>query len=146
MNQNVYCEDRKSGIFQCLTNVECYLVFPASERNSFFFNSKFNHCDWLLTVFILSGFCHFPFCKFFLSKPLNKILFFQRGRGLKEKLAEMETFRDILARQIDTLQSYFDTCASAVTHGVVHDCKYKHLMFWNPWFNWFLFVNIFKGY
>lgn len=45
----------------------------------------------------------------------------KRGRGLKEKLAEMETFRDILARQIDTLQSYFDTCASAVTHGVVHD-------------------------
>ena len=23
----------------------------------------------------------------------------------------METFRDILCRQIDTLQSYFDTCA-----------------------------------
>lgn len=46
---------------------------------------------------------------------------FKRGRGLKEKLAEMETFRDILCRQIDTLQSYFDTCASAVTHGVVHD-------------------------
>ncbi|XP_071167056.1 ceramide transfer protein-like isoform X1 [Mytilus edulis] len=46
---------------------------------------------------------------------------FKRGRGLKEKLAEMETFRDILCRQIDTLQSYFDTCASAVTHNVVHD-------------------------
>ena len=46
---------------------------------------------------------------------------FKRGRGLKEKLAEMETFRDILCRQIDTLQSYFDSCASAVTHGVVHD-------------------------
>ncbi|PSN49326.1 Collagen type IV alpha-3-binding protein [Blattella germanica] len=30
------------------------------------------------------------------------------GRGLKEKLAEMETFRDILCRQIETLQGYFD--------------------------------------
>lgn len=53
---------------------------------------------------------------------------FQRGRGLKEKLAEMETFRDILCRQIDTLQSYFDSCASAVTHGVVHDCKYHFFL------------------
>lgn len=34
-----------------------------------------------------------------------------KGRGLTEKLAEMETFRDILCRQIDTLQSYFDACA-----------------------------------
>jgi hypothetical protein len=33
------------------------------------------------------------------------------GRGLKEKLAEMETFRDILCRQIETLQGYFDGCA-----------------------------------
>ncbi|CAG5127022.1 unnamed protein product [Candidula unifasciata] len=46
---------------------------------------------------------------------------FKRGRGLKEKLAEMETFRDILCRQIDTLQSYFDSCASAVTHGAVQE-------------------------
>ncbi|KAK3729093.1 hypothetical protein RRG08_005466 [Elysia crispata] len=51
---------------------------------------------------------------------------FKRGRGLKEKLAEMETFRDILCRQIDTLQSYFDSCASAVTHGVVHDLATEH--------------------
>ncbi|XP_065059472.1 ceramide transfer protein-like [Rhopilema esculentum] len=36
---------------------------------------------------------------------------FKRGDGLKEKLLEMETFRDILCRQIDTLQSYFDSCA-----------------------------------
>lgn len=34
-----------------------------------------------------------------------------KGRGLNEKLAEMETFRDILCRQIDTLQSYFDSCS-----------------------------------
>lgn len=36
------------------------------------------------------------------------------GRGLREKLAEMETFRDILCRQTDTLQSYFDACAESV--------------------------------
>ena len=34
-----------------------------------------------------------------------------KGRGMNEKLAEMETFRDILCRQIDTLQSYFDSCS-----------------------------------
>ncbi|XP_041464970.1 ceramide transfer protein-like [Lytechinus variegatus] len=39
---------------------------------------------------------------------------FKKGRGLTEKLAEMETFRDILCRQIDTMQSFFDTCAEAV--------------------------------
>lgn len=48
----------------------------------------------------------------------------QRGRGLKEKLAEMETFRDILCRQIDDLQSYFDSCASAVAQGATHECKF----------------------
>ncbi|GLH11022.1 Collagen type IV alpha-3-binding protein [Gryllus bimaculatus] len=36
---------------------------------------------------------------------------FKKGRGLKEKLAEMETFRDILCQQIETLQKYFDACA-----------------------------------
>ncbi|XP_067666749.1 ceramide transfer protein-like [Haliotis asinina] len=46
---------------------------------------------------------------------------FKRGRGLREKLMEMETFRDILCRQVDTLQSYFDSCASAVSHGVVQE-------------------------
>uniref|UniRef100_A0A7N8XH92 Ceramide transfer protein n=1 Tax=Mastacembelus armatus TaxID=205130 RepID=A0A7N8XH92_9TELE len=34
---------------------------------------------------------------------------------LREKLAEMETFRDILCRQVDTLQKYFDSCADAVS-------------------------------
>lgn len=53
----------------------------------------------------------------------------QRGRGLKEKLAEMETFRDILCRQIDTLQSYFDSCASAVAQGAAHECKYNYRFF-----------------
>ncbi|TSM86008.1 Collagen type IV alpha-3-binding protein [Bagarius yarrelli] len=41
---------------------------------------------------------------------------FKKGNGLKEKLAEMETFRDILCRQLDTLQLYFDNCASG-DHG-----------------------------
>ncbi|KAF6216601.1 hypothetical protein GE061_000945 [Apolygus lucorum] len=35
---------------------------------------------------------------------------FKKGRGLKEKLAEMETYRDILCNQMDTLQKYFDSC------------------------------------
>ncbi|CAK9303561.1 unnamed protein product [Gordionus sp. m RMFG-2023] len=34
----------------------------------------------------------------------------KRGLGLREKLAEMETFRDILNHQIDNLQHYFDSC------------------------------------
>lgn len=39
---------------------------------------------------------------------------FKKGHSLREKLAEMETFRDILCRQVDTLQKYFDSCADAV--------------------------------
>lgn len=39
-------------------------------------------------------------------------LLFFKGRGLREKLAELETFRDILCRQVDTLQKYFDICAN----------------------------------
>ncbi|XP_047446958.1 ceramide transfer protein-like isoform X4 [Mugil cephalus] len=40
---------------------------------------------------------------------------FKKGHRLREKLAEMETFRDILCRQVDTLQKYFDSCADAVS-------------------------------
>ncbi|XP_074547041.1 ceramide transfer protein-like isoform X1 [Halichoeres trimaculatus] len=40
---------------------------------------------------------------------------FRKGHSLREKLAEMETFRDILCRQVDTLQKYFDSCADAVS-------------------------------
>lgn len=43
------------------------------------------------------------------------MLFLQKGHSLREKLAEMETFRDILCRQVDTLQKYFDGCADAVS-------------------------------
>lgn len=38
---------------------------------------------------------------------------FRKGRGLREKLSEMETYRDILIRQVDTLQGFFDACATA---------------------------------
>ncbi|XP_054630126.1 ceramide transfer protein-like isoform X3 [Dunckerocampus dactyliophorus] len=38
-----------------------------------------------------------------------------KGHRLCEKLAEMETFRDILCRQVDTLQKYFDSCADGVS-------------------------------
>lgn len=34
---------------------------------------------------------------------------------------EMETFRDILCRQVDTLQSYFDSCADMVYSSTIHD-------------------------
>ncbi|KAM9450965.1 ceramide transfer protein isoform 1-T1 [Clarias gariepinus] len=40
---------------------------------------------------------------------------FKKGHRLREKLAEMETFRDILCRQVDTLQKYFDACSDAVS-------------------------------
>lgn len=32
------------------------------------------------------------------------------SRSLREKLAELETFKGILTRQINTLQQYFDAC------------------------------------
>ena len=34
--------------------------------------------------------------------------------GLHEKLAEIDTYRDILIRQMEALQSYFDVCAESV--------------------------------
>ncbi|KAJ8949280.1 hypothetical protein NQ318_022796 [Aromia moschata] len=36
--------------------------------------------------------------------------FKRSSRNLREKLAELETFKDILCGQIDTLQKYFDYC------------------------------------
>ncbi|CAD5111456.1 DgyrCDS767 [Dimorphilus gyrociliatus] len=48
---------------------------------------------------------------------------FKRGRGLRERLLEIETFRDILCRQVEGLQNYFDACASAVQHGVIEDLE-----------------------
>ncbi|CAG2114826.1 unnamed protein product [Medioppia subpectinata] len=40
------------------------------------------------------------------------------NRGLKEKLNEIETFRDILCQQVETLQTYFDVCAQGI--GINH--------------------------
>ena len=34
---------------------------------------------------------------------------------------EMETFRDILCRQVDTLQTYFDSCAASEGENSIHD-------------------------
>ena len=42
---------------------------------------------------------------------------YKRGLGLKEKLGEMETFKEILNRQVETLQTYFDACANSMTKG-----------------------------
>lgn len=42
---------------------------------------------------------------------------YKRAHGLKEKLEEMETFKDILCRQVETLQTYFDACANSLTKG-----------------------------
>jgi len=39
------------------------------------------------------------------------------GQAVQEKLAECETFRDILCGQVDTLQTYFDACAAAQAAG-----------------------------
>lgn len=36
--------------------------------------------------------------------------FYRSSRNIKEKLAELGTFKDILCRQIDMLQKYFDHC------------------------------------
>ncbi|XP_073696096.1 ceramide transfer protein [Garra rufa] len=48
---------------------------------------------------------------------------FKKGYSLREKLAEMETFRDILCRQVDTLQKYFDNCADADSKDELHRDK-----------------------
>ncbi|KAK3735008.1 hypothetical protein QZH41_010662 [Actinostola sp. cb2023] len=45
---------------------------------------------------------------------------FKKTKGLREKLLELETFKDIIGRQIDTLQSYFDACAD-VANGLQLD-------------------------
>lgn len=45
------------------------------------------------------------------NKSLTSSSSFKKAKSLKEKLAELETFRDIVCKQIETLQSYFDSCA-----------------------------------
>uniref|UniRef100_A0A1B6EKV6 Ceramide transfer protein n=1 Tax=Cuerna arida TaxID=1464854 RepID=A0A1B6EKV6_9HEMI len=41
---------------------------------------------------------------------------FRKGLALKEKLAEMETYKDILCNQMKTLQGYFDSCAETAAN------------------------------
>ena len=41
----------------------------------------------------------------------------KKNRCLKDKLAEVETYRDILHRQIDSLQKYLDGTAAGITIG-----------------------------
>nr|ABV60276.1 goodpasture antigen-binding protein variant 2 [Danio rerio] len=48
---------------------------------------------------------------------------FKKAYSLQEKLAEMETFRDILCRQVDTLQKYFDNCADNESKDELHRDK-----------------------
>lgn len=52
-------------------------------------------------------------------------MFLKKGHSLREKLAEMETFRDILCRQVDTLQKYFDGCSDAVSKDELQRDKSK---------------------
>ncbi|KAG0425070.1 hypothetical protein HPB47_027730 [Ixodes persulcatus] len=56
-----------------------------------------------------------------LSLGSTSVSSLKKGRGLREKLSEMETFRDILCRQVDTLQGYFDTCASLAEESAIED-------------------------
>nr|XP_023420211.1 collagen type IV alpha-3-binding protein [Cavia porcellus] len=57
---------------------------------------------------------------------------FKKGHSLREKLAEMETFRDILCRQVDTLQKYFDVCADTVSKDELQrDKGYLNGGLWN---------------
>lgn len=53
----------------------------------------------------------------------------QKGYSLQEKLAEMETFRDILCRQVDTLQKYFDNCADIDSKDELHRDKGEEIEF-----------------
>ncbi|XP_015792902.1 collagen type IV alpha-3-binding protein [Tetranychus urticae] len=50
-----------------------------------------------------------------LSLGSISVTSFKRGKCLKEKMSELETFRDILTRQVDLLQGYFDACANNPT-------------------------------
>lgn len=55
---------------------------------------------------------------------------FKKARGLRVKLAEMETFKDILCRQVDTLQCYFDVCAEMLSVDENHKENDIHCKLW----------------
>lgn len=45
---------------------------------------------------------------------------FKRCRGLREKLAELDTFQNILCNQMEMLQKYFDKCAEMSSESFVN--------------------------
>ncbi len=52
---------------------------------------------------------------------------YARNFGLREKLDEMETFKDILYKQVETLQVYFDACANYLSKEPYHNELEKKL-------------------
>ena len=46
----------------------------------------------------------------------------QLGYDFHTKLAEIETYRDILCRQVDTLQGYFDSLAAENNGAGIYIC------------------------
>lgn len=52
-----------------------------------------------------------------LTPPLSPILayfYLQVGHDLASKVMELETYRDILCRQVDLLQAYFDSLSEGM--------------------------------
>lgn len=70
---------------------------------------------------------------------------FRKGRGLREKLAEMETYRDILIRQVDTLQGFFDACATAAASIRVREVNANGIAFFVLVFGTYDLTSIFLG-
>lgn len=50
------------------------------------------------------------------SNTLSTGSIMQTSRNLREKLNEVQTYRDILFDQVETLQRYFDACASGAVN------------------------------
>ncbi|CDW54254.1 collagen type IV alpha 3 binding protein [Trichuris trichiura] len=53
------------------------------------------------------------------NKSLASSSSFKLCRSLNEKIAELETYRDIVLRQVDVLQAYFDQLAGESPHNVM---------------------------
>lgn len=51
------------------------------------------------------------------SPSISSSSSFRCTRRLRTKLAEMETFKEILCKQVDSLQTYFDACSSMIQNG-----------------------------
>lgn len=110
---------RRHGSMLSLTSAASAL--SSTSTSSFKVNHSHQWLSWkiwlsetsLFSFLFFSVFYIIFFClHLFVFSPLPLA---QKGHRLREKLAEMETFRDILCRQVDTLQKYFDSCADAVS-------------------------------